>query len=253
MWLALASKYYYSSMNNWLTYPGIIISAITSIGVVGLGCEGPGLYVLSVLNLLGGILNTICKQAQPAEKSQDFYLRAKDFYTLIREIDYLLAINSHDRPPVNEVMLRIKSDLDRIMDQQMQCPLKIIREYEEKFQPLHDGMYADFFGNVVDGKTTEQTNGISGDHDGNSSPVPSIIFKPFKRRINKPSMIMMPYQLYMNPNTLPPTPYFKKQHTNRKSSERKSIDVPTQLDHIDIDIANIDKHVFEPFSAAPSP
>ena len=259
MWLALASKYYYSSMNNWLTYPGIIISAITSIGIVGLGCDGPGLYVLSILNLLGGILNTVCKQAQPAEKSQDFYLRAKDYYTLIREIDYLLAINTHDRPPVNEVMVRIKSDLDRIMDQQMQCPLKIIREYEQKFQPLHDGMYADLLGNVFD-KTHHSTDRTPNDIDIDvNSPIPSVIFKPLKRRMNKPSMIIMPYQLYMNPNTLPPTPYgfnLNKQHTfanNRKSNDRKSIDVPNEPPQVQIDISDLDKHLLVDRLSPPSP
>ena len=225
MWLALASKYYYSSMNNWLTYPGIVFSAITSIGVVGLGCEGPGLYILSVLNLIGGILNTVCKQAQPAEKSQDFYLRAKDYYKIIREIDYLLAIDYKDRPPVNEVMLRIKADLDRIMDQQMQFPLKIIRDYEHKFQPLHEGLYADINNN----------NNVNDDstHESQTPHTNPFVFKPFHKNFNKPSLIMMPYQLYMNPNTLSPIP---NPNTNRKSVDK--------LSQIEIDLTQLDKHDF---------
>ena len=143
LWLSLASKYMYNRINNWLTYPSIILSAMTSIGIAGFECVPELRYILSGMTLLSGVLTGINQHVQAAEKSQEFYLRAKDYYSVVREIEYILSIDKTDRPPPNEVLITVRNTLDKIIDQQCDFPLIVIKEYEKKFRSLESALFPD--------------------------------------------------------------------------------------------------------------
>lgn len=147
MWLSLASKHMFEKINNWLTYPSIIISVFMSIGIIGLNNCSDGAtvetYVLASLTLIAAILTTINKHLGAAEKSHEFYVRSKEYYALIREIDYILALNIHDRPEVFETIVRMRADLEKIIDNQMDFPLHIIQKYETKYKSLESSLFVD--------------------------------------------------------------------------------------------------------------
>lgn len=141
LWLQLASNYYYHKLNDCLSYPSIIISAATSIGVFGSDNSMVGKYAISILALMSGILTAVNKHCRAAEKSQEFALRAKDYYTFIREIDFILSICKDERKDMGETLERIRSTYDRIVDMQLEPPIHIVREYEKKFKPLEASLF----------------------------------------------------------------------------------------------------------------
>ena len=141
LWLQIASHYHYARINNWITYPTVIITAATSIGIWGVENSEIGKFIMSGVSLFAGILATVAKHCRAAEKSNEFQLRSKEYLGIIREIDYILALDLDQRPLVSETMLRIRGAFDRIMDLQLDPPLAVIRLYEERFRSLESSMF----------------------------------------------------------------------------------------------------------------
>lgn len=137
LWLALASRYHYDSLCNLLTYPTIIISTISSVGIFGID-SNVAKYLISTLLILSGVLTSVNKHIGAPEKSQEFLIRAKDYYSFIRDIDYILLTDPKDRDEVTATMKRLKVMLDRNLDIQVEPPLKIIKQYEAKFKDLEE-------------------------------------------------------------------------------------------------------------------
>lgn len=143
LWLQLASNYYYTRLNDYLSYPAIIVSAATSIGVFGIDDNLGGKLAISVMALVTGILTAINKHCRAAEKGQEFALRAKDYYTFIREIDFILSTSRDERGDLGETLERVKNTYDRIVDMQLEPPIHVIRDYEKKFRPLENSLFSD--------------------------------------------------------------------------------------------------------------
>lgn len=144
MWLQTASSYYYRRMNGYLAYPSILLSAVTSIGVFGIDtCDNAlgGKYITSCMSLISAFLIGINKHAQAAEKAQEFMLRSRDFYSMIRDIDVLLSTPKHERGTCSEVMTRMRSEFDRIVNMSLDPPHHIILQYEKKFRALEQDLY----------------------------------------------------------------------------------------------------------------
>lgn len=204
LWLALASKYRYDIINNWLTYPCIIISALTSIGIIGMDNIMWGKYAMSGLTLFSAILSAINKHYGAAEKSQEFYMRSKDYYSFIRELDYLLNLDVRERPMVYECLTRLRAAFDRIVDLQMEPPLEIIREYEKKFKPLEMsilGLQGEVITDDNDTIASSINDGAAMGTTTDSILTPPSLINKSMIALPKQSLVMMPYQLYTNPVT----------------------------------------------------
>lgn len=125
-----ASSLFYRRTNAWLTYPAIVLSGVTSVSVFGVDNTFEGKLVLAVLALTTGVLASINKQVHAAEKAQDFHLRSKDFYKIIRDIEYVLSLEFQDRPALTETMIRLRNAMDRVMDMVLDPPASVIKRYE---------------------------------------------------------------------------------------------------------------------------
>jgi hypothetical protein len=235
-WLQMASNYYYGLLNAWLAYPSIILSTATSIGVFGMNGM-TGKYITAVMALMSAILIGILRQAQAAEKAKEFILRAKDFYILIREIDYLLATEYDDRETAKEIMSRLRRTFDRIVDMSLDPPIHIIRSYEKRFRPLEASLLQDLqtemgevqlpMSQILRGVGTLRRDGeiapypfkeTQSSHLESSHPSPNNPIPQRKSTMNSLSMsmplniptfgkkydkiIMTPYQLYTHPVTM---------------------------------------------------
>lgn len=136
LWLQIVSNYYYMRINDWLSYPSILLSASLSIGVFGLGTSMTSQFVSAILAMLAGILVAINKHVGSPEKAQAHMLRAKDYYSFVRYLDCLLSTVFEERDPMSETMLRIKGNFNRIVDMSLEPPLSVVRSYEERFRPI---------------------------------------------------------------------------------------------------------------------
>lgn len=227
MWLSLASKSMYERINNWLAYPSIILSIFMSIGIIGIDtCNTPlGTYIIASVNLVAAILTTINKHMGAAEKSHEFYVRSKEYYAIIREIDYILSLNKNDRPEAYEVIVRLRADLEKIIDSQLDFPVRIIREYERKFRPLESSIFVDLEAEKLDNQTAVNKPAAS---IPDERPMPLTPQGKHWNKFNRiqDSHILTPYQLYGN------VPYRKSDKGDIASSQppqRKSLETLPSL------------------------
>jgi hypothetical protein len=230
MWLSLASKYMYERINNWLSYPSVVLSVITSIGIIGLDTcnRNVASFIVSGFVLTAAILTTMNKHIGAAEKSHEFYVRSKEYYSIIREIDYLLALNKNDRPDVDDTMVRLNTNLGKIIDNQMDFPLRIVHQYEKKFRSLESSLMKDLegekkHGNIdgIEGKDLKEDveSKMSGESTfdferfGNDRLKKSLslsrtkkgpLTTPRSKSHRRNSTLLMPYQLYVAPDIMSP-------------------------------------------------
>lgn len=204
LWLQLASSYYYARLNDYFSYPSIIISAATSISVFGNDNSLGGKFAIAILALLSGILTAINKHCRAAERGQEFALRAKDYYTFIRDIDFILATHKDERSDMGETLERVKSTYDRIIDMQLEPPIHIIREYEKKFKPLEASFLTDLQSEMRSNKSDTSQRMTPPIRIVPSTSQNRALFEPvideqkfFKNAQKKlKSTLMSPYQLY---------------------------------------------------------
>jgi hypothetical protein len=184
----MASSYYYKRLNTFLAYPSIIVSTVASIGAFGFGQVSK--YVASSLSLLAAVLVALGQYTQSAQRAQDFVMRAKDFYAIIREIDFILSLPMTERENAPLTMSRVKVQFDRAVDMSLDPPIHIIRMYEKTYHSLDPII----FENVI----------------MTSSPPPSAIHSPIRRSLSRSNMtnnprgrasfddVMSVYQLFNN-------------------------------------------------------
>lgn len=126
-----------------------------------------GKFFMSGVTLMAGVLTTINKHFRAAERSNEHLLRAKEFLSLIRDIDYLLALDYEMRPNVTETIARLRDKYERISELQLDPPLRVIRYYEEKFKSLERGMLGSDIVARMEGGTTVSA---SQQQEGRGSP-----------------------------------------------------------------------------------
>lgn len=141
MWLQNKSRYYYTSIQNLLTYPIIIITSCS--GAVLFSYDYITInYVVGVLSLLAGVLMAIMRQLKPEELEHAYSKTTRKYQTLIRKIDTVLDVTPEMRKQTPEIFLeRITYDIDYIINSQLYPPYKIVREFERLFGNLHEVLY----------------------------------------------------------------------------------------------------------------
>lgn len=150
MWLQMRSYYLYSTIDDWLTYPVILLSTASSIGIFSTpstDCASTGSkierYVMGSLALLAAVLASINKHNQSADKAYNYQERCREYQMLIRKINYILAQPYEDRNEVAEVVTEIRGEIDKVTNQQRHPPRWIIRAFNQTHQELDTTLYED--------------------------------------------------------------------------------------------------------------
>jgi hypothetical protein len=93
------------------------------------------------MSMLSAFLVGMNRHARAAEKAQEYMLRSRDFYSLVRDIDVLLSTPIDERGPYLETMSRLRNEFDRVQDMSLDPPLHIIQLYERKFCAIERDLY----------------------------------------------------------------------------------------------------------------
>jgi hypothetical protein len=103
------SYFFYRRLNNWITYPSILLSAFASIGTFATVHESsPFKFALAAAAFASGTLVAVNKHLRAAEKSQAYLLKVREFENLVRDIDF---IQSQQR---TDALIQLKADFERI-------------------------------------------------------------------------------------------------------------------------------------------
>lgn len=144
LWLQMSSAYYFQHLNNWIVYPTILISAASSMGFLAESCPGEVVrYILASISIISACLTALSRQTRAAEKAQEYSIKAREYGTFIRNLNFLLTLDFRQRPDPRETLAKLRADFDRINETQMEPPLNIIRLYEKNHKSLESALYED--------------------------------------------------------------------------------------------------------------
>lgn len=142
LWLCVASGYFYSVLHNWLSYPVIIMSAVSSAALVSYDNKVLK-FALGITTLACGIITSIMRQMKPGELYQNHTSFAKRYVNLIRTIDTCLSLTVSLRPSPEVFLERIGNELDVLESTQLDPPLIIIKRFERKYGAVHRILYGE--------------------------------------------------------------------------------------------------------------
>jgi hypothetical protein len=146
--LQTSSSHHYQWWNSFLTYPTILISAGTSIGMFSTNESVPLRFVLGGLALLGGCLTAWNRQMRAAERSEQYALKAREHAAFVRDVNYVLTLKHDVRPDVKETIGKLRVTFDKMFESQVEPPLSVIRRYEQTHAPV-ECLYKDNLGGDV--------------------------------------------------------------------------------------------------------
>ena len=123
-WLHNHARLYFSSRNDWLAYPSIVIASITGVG--GFAVLQPDgtedlqpqtktfvialQYTFAFLNVIGGILSSISKFSQYSNLMVEHSAMCVQWSKLYRSIDMELSLDTKDRADAVDFVKRVREE-----------------------------------------------------------------------------------------------------------------------------------------------
>lgn len=155
-WLHDRSEKKYSSYNNGITIPVIVLSTVTgtaSVGLTGLVGNDPtnqkyGQIAIGVVSLFTGILTTLGNYFRYAQNSEAHKVAAVAWSKFNRSITVELAQKPDDRLDSLDYINLCRQELDRLIEQSPQVSDDIIDSFEREFEKQEDLNKPDICNNI---------------------------------------------------------------------------------------------------------
>jgi len=142
MWLQRESASYFSSIDNLLTYPIIILSSISGITLFVTSVLW-STYIVSGASILVAIFTALSKQIKPNEMYQQHMYIASRYASLIRSVDTCLELPRLMRPDPDVLIEKIGCEVDNLNVTQLSPPIYVIHRFERLYGPIHLLMFGD--------------------------------------------------------------------------------------------------------------
>ena len=146
-WLHNHARIDFSSRNDWLAYPSIIIASITGVGGFAVlqpdGTEDLASktktfvialqYTFAFLNVVAGVLSSISKFSQYSNLMVEHSAMCVQWSKLYRSIDMELSLDSKDRADAIDFVKRVREEYDRLLSDAPDIPSSSINAFQEAF------------------------------------------------------------------------------------------------------------------------
>ena len=146
-WLHNHSRLHFKRIDNYLSYPSIVISSITGVG--GFAVLNPSgnadvssdtkskimivQYMFAFLNVIGGILTSISKFSQSSQLSQAHSAMCVQYSKFYRNIDMELSLDVQHRGDVVDFVNKCREEYDRLLDDAPDIPANAILAFNLDF------------------------------------------------------------------------------------------------------------------------
>ena len=136
-WLHTQSEKVYSSYNNYITLPTIILSTVAgtaSIGSQTLFANAPASSVgIGMISLAVGVLNTVSTHFGWAKRSEAHRQTCVSYSKIHRFIVIELSLPRNERMAAYDMLKVVREQLDRLQETSPQVPDKIIHKFKKIF------------------------------------------------------------------------------------------------------------------------
>jgi len=146
-WLHNHARLHFKRIDNYLSYPSIVISSITGVG--GFAVLNPGgddgvseetkskimivQYMFAFLNVMGGILTSISKFSQSSQLAEAHSAMCVQYSKFYRNIDMELSLEPEHREDVVEFVNMCRQEYDRLLDDAPDIPANAIIAFNIDF------------------------------------------------------------------------------------------------------------------------
>jgi hypothetical protein len=142
LWLQDKSAYYYVRLYNFLSYPVIMLSSVSSAALFS--SDNHVLkYIAGVMTLCSGVLTAVTRQLKPGEMYQQHALTTRRYTNLLRNIDICLSLTVTMRPSPAHFLDKIGLEIENLASNQLDPPLNVIKRFERKYGPLDKMLYGE--------------------------------------------------------------------------------------------------------------
>lgn len=142
LWLQDRSCYYYTWIQNSLSYPVIIFSTIASATLFASN-NAIAQYIIGTLTMLSSILTSLLRQVRPGELQQQHADVMRKYHFLITTIDACLSLTPNMRPSPEIFIEKIGFEIDNLITTQIDPPLYVIYQFEKVFGDLDSLLYGE--------------------------------------------------------------------------------------------------------------
>jgi len=146
-WLHNYARLHFKRVNDYMSYPSIVISSITGVG--GFAVLNPSgnenlddrtknkilivQYMFAFLNVIGGILTSLSKFSQSAQLAEAHSAMCVQYSKFYRNIDMELSLDPEHRQDVIEFVNMCRQEYDRLLDDAPDIPANAIIQFNMEF------------------------------------------------------------------------------------------------------------------------
>jgi hypothetical protein len=139
MQMQTQSSYYFRRINDFLTYPILVLSAVSSAALLTSDNEYLR-YVSASINVFNTVLITVVRNMRPDNMQQQHAECGRRFQEIIDNLDMLNAMGHNLRPPPDIYLEKIANEMSAIAQTQIPAPMYVMRLMERKFKTSIDNI-----------------------------------------------------------------------------------------------------------------
>jgi len=142
LWLHDNSIYYYMFINNWMSYPIILISTVCS-AVVLINDSVIMRIIIGAFSFVNAILTAVNRQLCPGSIMQEHFVMSKRYNNLIRNVDTCLCLTEAMRPHPSVFIERVGMEIDNLANNTLTPPGYVVKKFEKIFGTLDRMLYGE--------------------------------------------------------------------------------------------------------------
>ena len=136
-WLHARAEKRFSSLNNYISIPVIVMSTVAgsaSIGSQSLFNGSPaGSICIGLISLSVGVMNTVSSFFSWAKRTESHRIAAITYQKVYRFILIELALPRKERMAARDMLKIVRDQCDRLQEMSPQIPDSVIQEFKDKF------------------------------------------------------------------------------------------------------------------------
>jgi len=142
MQLQQNSSYFYRWVYNFLSYPVILFTVISSASIFSSRDDGLR-YFAAALTITSSVLTTCIRQIRPAELSQEHATCSHRFRIILHSLDSCMKTPPPMRKDLSYFMDRVQTEIDRLITSQVDPPTFVIKRFESSNGPVNALLYGE--------------------------------------------------------------------------------------------------------------